>query len=107
MRKQIITAVIDKGPLYHAKVAMPQVHDFYAPVQFVSDYVRDTSLFTEAEKATIRVCGYGHFACGDVSVSVGSESEDVCERLRTQVDRELVKFVGSRGGSITGEHGVG
>ena len=57
-------------------------------------------------------CGYGHMAEGDINISIGVEGDkDRARLLRAKVvkiaDQFLVDFVCSKGGSVTGEVGVG
>ena len=57
-------------------------------------------------------CGYGHMAEGDLSISIGVEGDkDKARLVRAKVaeiaDQFLVEFVCSKGGSVSGEAGVG
>lgn len=110
IRKGIITAAYELGHIYKANVAVPNVNEYYEVMEAINSRISGANELTESEKALVMPCGYGHMAEGDIQISigvVGVERAELRNRVSKLVDQLIVDFVASKGGSATGEHGVG
>ena len=81
-------------------------------MEAINERIASTSELTQAEKALIIPCGYGHMSEGDIQISIGVINEngkgrELRDKVSHVVDQHLVDFVSAKGGSITGEHGIG
>ena len=54
------------GALYKANVAMPDITEYYSPVEAMKREIEVSDRLTEFEKSLIVPCGYGHMADGDI-----------------------------------------
>ena len=54
--------------------------------------------------------GFGHMADGDIHINIGIEgrkNNELAQKVADFVDPLVMEFIKKRGGSISGEHGVG
>ena len=91
---------------------MPDINDFYRPMEALNKMISQTDELTKRQKELLIPCGYGHMADGDIQISIGvndsgEEGKVICDKLTRLADEFLFQYVAERGGSITGEHGVG
>ena len=57
-------------------MTLPQIYDYYKPIDFVRKHITKTDAISEQEKELVKVHGYGHLADGDISISIGILSKD-------------------------------
>ena len=57
-------------------MTLPQIYDYYKPINFVRKHITKTDAISEQEKELVKVHGYGHLADGDISISIGILSKD-------------------------------
>ena len=78
----------------------------------ITELIKSSDKLTDAEKDLIVPCGYGHMADGDIQMSITALGTDessalLRDKVVSLIDDFIVEFVGAKGGSISGEHGIG
>lgn len=91
---------------------MPGIMDYYSPMAALNDKLKNTAELSASEKDLLVPCGYGHMADGDIQISIGvaakaEAGKEIITKIKAISDKFLFEYVSQRGGSITGEHGVG
>ena len=88
----------------------PYKNDLAVRVSEVGEFLDDVDAFVESSYPDLEVCWYGHIGDGNLHLNIlkpdALSVEDFYERCHAMSPR-IFELVGSRGGSISAEHGVG
>jgi len=110
LRERIGTATVAYGYTLKYDVSL-QADAYYRVVEATREHVRQSGLFTEAEKARIHCNGHGHIGDGNMHLNIAMEgyehSPETQARFYEMVDPFVMQFCRDNKGSVSAEHGIG
>jgi len=110
LRERIGTATVAYGYTLKYDISL-QADAYYRVVEATREHVRQSSIFTDAEKAKIHCNGHGHIGDGNMHLNIAMEgyehTPETQARFYEMVDPFIMNFCRENKGSVSAEHGIG